>query len=79
MTTDGVHHRARHVISALHAHLVFVRKHRRGALTGEMIWFLVSAFGKVCQGFGAALAECPGENDHVHLLVEYPPKCQPQR
>jgi putative transposase len=44
-----------------------------------MIWFLVSAFGKVCQGFGAALAECPGENDHVHLLVEYPPKCQPQR
>jgi hypothetical protein len=38
-----------------------------------MVRLLVPAFGKVCQGFGAALAECHGEGDHVHLLVEYPP------
>lgn len=28
----------------------------------------------VCDDFGAALAEFNGEDDHVHLLVEYPPK-----
>ena len=62
------------MVSALHVHLVFVTKYRRGVLTGEMIRFLVPVFGKVCQDFGAVLAECNGEHDHVHLLVEYPPK-----
>lgn len=29
---------------------------------------------KVCDDFGADLKEFSGEYDHVHLLVEYPPK-----
>ena len=29
---------------------------------------------KVCDDFGAELREFNGEDDHVHLLVEYPPK-----
>ena len=29
---------------------------------------------KVCGDFGAELREFNGEDDHVHLLVEYPPK-----
>lgn len=29
---------------------------------------------KACDDFGAALREFNGEHDHVHLLVEYPPK-----
>ena len=29
---------------------------------------------KVCEDFGAELREFNGEDDHVHLLVEYPPK-----
>jgi len=29
---------------------------------------------KVCANFGAGLREFNGEDDHVHLLVEYPPK-----
>jgi putative transposase len=28
----------------------------------------------VCADFGATLAEFNGEVDHVHLLVQYPPK-----
>ena len=31
-------------------------------------------FAKVCQDFDAELIECNGEHDHVHLLVNYPPK-----
>jgi putative transposase len=29
---------------------------------------------KVCEDPGAVLTECNGENDHVHLLVQYPPR-----
>ena len=31
-------------------------------------------FEKVCTDFEAELAEFDGEGDHVHLLVNYPPK-----
>jgi len=31
-------------------------------------------FQKVCAGFEAQPIEMDGEDDHVHLLVEYPPK-----
>jgi len=33
-----------------------------------------SDFAKVCADFDATLIEVDGERDHVHLLVEYPPK-----
>jgi putative transposase len=54
--------------------LFFVTKSRRGVLTGEMISYLAEVFRKVCEDFGAVLAECNGQDDHVYLLIEYPPK-----
>ncbi|MGI8446318.1 MAG: IS200/IS605 family transposase [Streptosporangiaceae bacterium] len=74
MADSGDYRRGRHVVSALHVHLVFVTKYRRKVLTGSMIEYLSGVFGKVCEDFGADLAECNGEDDHVHLLIEYPPK-----
>ena len=35
---------------------------------------LETIFAKVCRDFAARLVECSGEDDHVHLLVHYPPK-----
>lgn len=32
------------------------------------------AFASVCAGFEAELVEFDSEDDHVHLLVNYPPK-----
>jgi putative transposase len=58
----------------MHVHLVFVTKYRRDVLTSEHHDFLRDVFDKVCTDFGAALTECNGEDDHVHLLVEYPPQ-----
>lgn len=66
--------RGRHVVYALHAHLVFVTKYRRGVLSELAIADLRTIFAKVCRDFGATLQECNGEDDHVHLLVTYPPK-----
>lgn len=61
------------MVSALHVHLVFVTKYRRGVLRPDHLDLLRDAFTKVCSDFGAVLVECNGEDDHVHLLVEYPP------
>ena len=66
--------KGRHVVYALHAHLVFVTKYRRDALSELAICDLSRIFTKVCKDFGAELIECNGEDDHVHLLVVYPPK-----
>jgi putative transposase len=74
MGTDDDYRRGRHVVSALHVHLVFVTKYRRGVLTGHMISYLGEVSGKVCDDFGAGLVEFNGEDDHVRLLIEYPPK-----
>jgi putative transposase len=62
-----------HVVYALHAHLVFVTKYRRGVLSAPAIRDLATIFAKVCRDFGAELVACSGEDDHVHLLITYPP------
>jgi len=64
----------RHCVFALHVHLVFVTKYRRGVLTDAAHETLRDIFVKVCQDFEAMLVDTTGEDDHVHLLVAYPPK-----
>lgn len=66
--------KGRHVVYALHAHLVFVTKYRRDALSELAIGDLRPVFAKVCKDFEAELIECDGEDDHVHLLIVYPPQ-----
>jgi putative transposase len=68
--------RGRSVVAALHVHLVFVTKYRRGVLSERAMTVLRGAMEVVCADFGAQLAEFDGEDDHVHLLVEYPPTVQ---
>jgi putative transposase len=65
--------RGRSCVFALHVHLVFVAKYRRHVFDGAAIEELRDIFTKVCADFGAELRACDGEDDHVHLLVEYPP------
>ena len=65
--------RGRSVVYALHVHLVFVTKYRRRVLDEAATATLRTIFAKVCEDFGAELRACDGEDDHVHLLVEYPP------
>jgi len=63
----------RHCVFNLHIHLVFVTKYRRGVFTGEVLTDLRGIFAAVCRDFNAELVEFDGEDDHVHLLVNYPP------
>lgn len=64
----------RHCVFLLHAHLVFVAKYRYGVFTKAVLEDLREIFASVCRDFEAELIEFDGEEDHVHLLVTYPPK-----
>ena len=64
----------RHCTFLMHAHLVFVTKYRREVFTKEILNELLPIFSSVCKDFEAELVEFDGEDDHVHLLVNYPPK-----
>ncbi len=55
-------------------HLVFVTKYRRDVLTLDMIERLREVFLETCLQMGAELLEFNGETDHVHLMVQCPPK-----
>ena len=66
--------RGRSVVHDLHVHLVFVTRYRRGVLDTEMLTRCEQVMSEVCADFEATLAEFNGEDDHVHLLVQYPPK-----
>jgi putative transposase len=58
----------------LHVHLVFVTKYRRNVFTKAILEELRAIFSSVCRDFSATLVEFEGERDHVHLLINYPPK-----
>ncbi|SCF20902.1 putative transposase [Micromonospora viridifaciens] len=72
-TPDPDVRRGRSVVHNLHAHLVFTTKYRRGALTDPILTRCGQIMAEVCHDFGAELREFNGEDDHVHLLVHYPP------
>lgn len=63
-----------HCVFKMHVHFVFVTKYRREVFTKEVIDDLRGIFAKVCADFEAELVEFDGEDDHVHLLVNYSPK-----
>ena len=64
----------RHCVSAMHIHLVFVAKYRKKVFDKDSIDRLRGYFAKVCGDFDATLVEVDGERDHIHLLINYPPK-----
>jgi len=66
--------RGRSVVYELSVHLVFVTKYRRRAISDRVREHLKGTCADVCQKMGAELKEFDGEDDHVHLLVSYPPK-----
>jgi putative transposase len=58
----------------MHVHLVFVTKYRRNVFTKRILAEMRIIFSSICTDFEANLVEFEGEGDHVHLLVEHPPK-----
>ena len=66
----------RHCVFMLHAHLIFITKYRGKMFAQTELKRLEEIFHNVCCQFEVELKEFNGEEDHVHLLVNYPPKVQ---
>ena len=64
----------RYCVFKLHVHLVFVTKYRKKVFTSEILNDLEVIFKDVCQNFETELVEMNGETEHIHLLLNYPPK-----
>jgi len=74
MVKSSVYRSGRHCVFNMHVHLVFVTKYRKAIFTESDIDELRIIFKGICESFEAELVEMDGERDHVHLLVNYPPK-----
>ena len=72
MTTNLRHER--HSVSALKAHLVCVNKYRVKVLTAESIAVIKESFIEVGKKMDFEILEFNGESDHIHTLIEFPPK-----
>ena len=66
--------RERHSVSALTVHLVCVTKYRRKVLDAAALEWLERHAARLFAKMDCVLLACEGEADHLHLLVEHPPK-----
>jgi putative transposase len=66
--------RERHSVSMLRVHLVCVVKYRKKILTLDGLEAIKTSFQEVAKKMDFKLEEFEGEADHVHALIEYPPK-----
>jgi len=64
----------RHCVFTMHVHLVFVTKFRHKVFDDRHLSRMEQIMRDVCADFEAELIEFNGDNNHVHLLVNYPPK-----
>jgi len=64
----------RHSVSCLKIHLVCVTKYRRQVLTNQSLKIIEEAFYRVADKMNFHVLEFNGESDHIHVLLEFPPK-----
>jgi putative transposase len=57
----------------LNAHVVFVVKYRKKAISADILKRLEEIFRDTLLKWESQLVEFNGEDDHVHLLIDYKP------
>jgi putative transposase len=66
--------RERHSVSDLKIHLVCVTKYRRSIFTAESLAVIEQSFKEVAKKMDFQVLDFNGEADHIHTLLEFPPK-----
>ena len=64
----------RHSVTDLKIHLVCVTKYRRPVLTSESLALVEKSFKEVAAKMDFQIQEFNGESDHIHSIIEFPPK-----
>jgi putative transposase len=66
--------RERHSVTDLKIHLVCVTKYRDEIFSSEELKLIEEVFRHVATQMNFQILEINGEDEHVHALIEYPPK-----
>ena len=66
--------RERHSVTDLKIHLVCVTKYRDEIFSGEELKLIEEVFRHVATQMNFQILEISGEDEHIHALIEYPPK-----
>ncbi|MDY6783524.1 MAG: IS200/IS605 family transposase [Cyanobacteriota bacterium] len=64
----------RHSVTDLKMHLVCVTKYRDEVFSGEELKLIEEVFRHVATQMNFQILEISGEDEHLHALIEYPPK-----
>lgn len=62
------------MVHNMNAHIVLTPKYRRKVITDRVRDLLVATTRDVCERWDVTLVAADGTDDHLHLLVAYPPK-----
>ena len=71
---QGKYRTGRHVVFSLQAHIVLVTKFMRGAISDQVRDVIFTTAGDVAKRYEFQILDIDGEDDHIHLVVDYPPK-----
>jgi putative transposase len=69
-----MYRKERHSVTDLKIHLICVTKYRRPVLNDDGLKLIEQSFREVGLKMNFQILEFNGEMDHVHALIEYPPK-----
>ncbi len=64
----------RHCVFELHCHLILITKYRGKVFNAAQLETLKRIIRNVCEQFECEVVEFNGESDHVHILLNFPPK-----
>ena len=53
---------------------MLVTKYRRGAITDRVRDVIITSAREVAKRYEFQILEVDGEDDHIHIVVDYPPK-----
>ena len=69
-----MYRRERHSVSDIKVHLICVTKYRKPVFTDAGLNIVEASFRSVAEKMNFVVLEFNGEANHVHALIEYPPK-----
>lgn len=69
-----MYRKQRHSVTELKTHLVCVTKYRKPVFNEDGLVLVEQSFNEVARKMNFNILEFNGEANHVHVLIEYPPK-----
>lgn len=69
-----MYRRERHSVTDLKIHLVCVAKYREEVFSEEELKLIEEVFHHVAKQMDFQILEFNGEDEHIHVLIQYPPK-----